>query len=115
MGDRIGLEALGVFGDVQGLTEPFGADAERIGIVLQDVAIDEVSDDPVIVTFDGIDGGMAGDPQAACMCLDRLEFGRGKSAGVHDDAVYLVSLVFGEVFHAEGGIQSTAEAQYYFL
>jgi hypothetical protein len=55
---RYSARFAGVFRDGNGLNQAFGADAEGISVILEDVPENQVPDDPVIVMLDGVNGRM---------------------------------------------------------
>ena len=65
----------------------------------------------VVIAFYRIYRCMCFYTQLVSMCFNLFQFFFGKSTGVYNNAMYLVTFFFGQVFYTIGSIQSTAKTQ----
>ena len=70
VGYSVSAEFLCMFSDVDGLAEALSTNTQGIGIVFEHIAIHQEPDDPVIVCFYGVYGGMGSNTQGMCMLFD---------------------------------------------
>ena len=115
VGHGVGADLLGILDDGDGLEDALRADRDGVGAVAQDVAVDHEADALFVVLLLDVERGVLHGAQRQGALFDARQFFGREAARVGDGRIYVVTLLFGEVFHTERGVQTAAERQYHFL
>lgn len=115
VGNGVGADLLGVSDDGDGLEDALRADRDGVGAVAQDVAVDHVADALFVVLLLDVERGVLHGAQRQGALFDACQFVGRETARVGDGRIDVVTLLFGEIFHTERGVQTAAERQYHFL
>ena len=115
VGHGVGADLLGVFDDGDGLENTLRADRNGVGAVAQDVAVDHVFDALFVVFLLDVERGVLHGAQRQGAFFDVRKLLLREAARVGDGGIDIVPFILGEVFHAERGVETSAECQNYFL
>ena len=115
VGHAVGADRLGVFDDGDGLENTLRADRNGVGAVAQDVAVDHVFDALFVVFLLDVERGVLHGAQRQGAFFDVRKLLLREAARVGDGRIDIVPFILGEVFHAERGVETSAECQNYFL
>ena len=115
VGHGVGSDPLGVFDDGNGLEDALGAHRDGVGAVAQHVAEDHVADALLVVLLLDVERGVLHGAELQGPLLDPLQLGFRETARVGNGRIDVISLLLGEVFHTERGVQPAAERQNHFF
>ena len=108
MRDIVGSDLLNVFRHGDRLHHSFGADAERVGGILQDIAEDQVFDTALVINGGRVHAMEGGDPQFLCPCTDLFDLLRAESAGIDGERMHFQVFDLIQIDGTIGSVQPSA-------